>query len=107
MGPAINLHNSICGAHRVHPSEADADVGDIRAALGPPITTRSPVVVSAGVSDPGMIAKAATSMGVGVDVAPLRPKKSTGVPLPRLRPAHIPGATAAMKPGTNLIVFKS
>jgi len=107
IGPAINLHNSICGSHRVHPSEADADVGDIRSALGPPITTRPPVVVSAGVSDPAVIAKAEISVGVNVDAAPLQPKKSTGVPLPRLRPAHIPGSTAAMKPGTNLIVFKS
>ena len=103
MRPAINLHNSICGSHRVRPSEADADVGDIRSALGPPITTRPPVVVYTGESDPAVIAKAETSVGVSVDVAPLQPKKSTGVPLPRLRPANIPGSTADMKPKDRML----
>jgi hypothetical protein len=41
-------------------------------------------VVSTGVSDPAVIAKAETSVGVSVAAAPLQSKESTAVPLPRL-----------------------
>jgi len=67
VGPAVNLHDSVCGRHRSHPADEDADVGDIGSALGPPITTMPPVVVYTGETDPGMVAKAAVSMGVSVD----------------------------------------
>jgi D-alanyl-D-alanine carboxypeptidase len=103
-GPAVNLHDSICGRHRTHPSEEDADVGDIGSALGPPIKGMPPVVVYTGETDPGMIAKADAGMGVSVDLAPVQPKKTKLVPLPRLRPAHVPGPTAAVKPSASIVI---
>jgi D-alanyl-D-alanine carboxypeptidase len=103
-GPPINLHDMICGRHRSHPAEEDADVGDIGSALGPAVSTMPPVVVYTGETDPGMVAKADAGMGVSVDATPVQPKKSRGVPLPRLRPAHNPGPTASIKPATSLVV---
>jgi D-alanyl-D-alanine carboxypeptidase len=105
-GPAVNLHDAVCGRHRSHPAEEDADVGDIGSALGPPTTSMPPVVVYTGETDPGMIAKADAGMGVSVDMAPVQPKKTKLVPLPRIRPAHIRGQTAALKPA-KLIVIKA
>jgi len=102
-GPAVNLHDSVCGRHRTHPAEEDADVGDIGSALGPPIATMPPVVVYTGETDPGMIAKADGGMGVSVVATQVPTKKSKLVPLPRLRPAHIPGATL-VKPAKALVL---
>lgn len=104
VGPAVNLHDSVCGRHRSHPADEDADVGDIGSALGPPITTMPPVVVYTGETDPGMVAKAAVSMGVSVDATQVPPKKAKSVPLPRLRPAHNPGPTASIKPAKSLVL---
>ena len=105
-GPAVNLHDSVCGRRRSHPAEEDADVGDIGSALGPPTRSMPPVVVYTGETDPGMIAKADAGMGMSVDMVPVQPKKAKMMPLPRIRPAHIPGATAAVKakPAKSIIV---
>jgi hypothetical protein len=65
-----------------------------------------PVVVYTGETDPGMIAKADAGMGVSVDMTPVQPKKTKLVPLPRIRPAHVSGPTAALKPA-KLIVIKA
>jgi D-alanyl-D-alanine carboxypeptidase len=96
-GPAINLHDSICGGHRSHPSEEDADLGDISSALGPPITTMPPVVVYTGETDPGMIARIDVGTGIMVD-AVLVQQSSKAVRLTRLRPAHIAASSGAAKP---------
>ncbi len=105
-GPAVNLHDSVCGRHRSHPAEEDADVGDIGSALGPPTKSMPPVVVYTGETDPGMIAKADAGMGMSVDMVPVQPKKAKMMPLPRIRPAHIPGPTAAVKakPAKSIVV---
>jgi D-alanyl-D-alanine carboxypeptidase len=105
-GPAVNLHDSVCGRRRSHPAEEDADVGDIGSALGPPTRSMPPVVVYTGETDPGMIAKADAGMGMSVDMVPVQPKKAKMMPLPRIRPAHIPGATAAVKakPAKSIVV---
>jgi D-alanyl-D-alanine carboxypeptidase len=106
-GPAVNLHDSVCGRHRTHPAEEDADVGDIGSALGPPVASMPPVVVYTSDSDPGRIAKADASTGVSVDLTQVQPKKATVVPLPRLRPAHVPGTAAAAAKPTKAIVLQA
>jgi D-alanyl-D-alanine carboxypeptidase len=85
-GPAVNLHDAICGRHRSHPADEDADVGDIASALGPPIASMPPVVVYTGETDPGMLAKADAGMGVSAAVTAVNPKKVKLIPLPRIRP---------------------
>jgi hypothetical protein len=57
-----------------------------------------PVVVYTSETDPSMIAKA--DWGIG----PVQPKKSTGVPLPRLRPAQVPAVPAAVKPVKSIVI---
>ena len=47
-GPAVNMHDAVCGRHRRKPAEADLELGDVGAALGPPIATMAPVVVYTG-----------------------------------------------------------
>jgi hypothetical protein len=102
-GPAINLHDSICGGHRSHPAEEDADVGDISSALGPPITSMPPVVVYTGETDPGMIARVDARMGMSVD-AVLVQQSSKVVLLPRLRPAHIAAPSGSAKPTKGAVI---
>jgi D-alanyl-D-alanine carboxypeptidase len=102
-GPAINLHDSICGGHRSRPAGEDADVGDISSALGPPITTMPPVVVYTGETDPGMIAKADVGMGISIDVVLTHPKMSKA-PRPHLRPSHIAARTTAAKATKPLVI---
>ena len=41
-GPAVNLHDAVCGRHRRKPAEAELELGDVGAALGPPIATMPP-----------------------------------------------------------------
>ena len=102
-GPAVNLHDAICGGHPFHSAKQDADVGDISSALGPPITTMPPIVVYTGETDPGMIAKADVCIGISVDAVLVQPKKNK-IPLPRLRRAHIAGPIAAAKPQKPLVI---
>jgi D-alanyl-D-alanine carboxypeptidase len=102
-GPAINLHDSICGGHRSHPAGEDADVGDISSALPPPIITAPPVVVYTGETDPGMIASLDARMGISVDAVLVQPKSNSMVLLPRLRPAHIDAPAGSAKPAKPLV----
>jgi hypothetical protein len=50
-----------------------------------------------------MIAKADAGMGVSVAATEVPTKKSKWVPLPRIRPAHIPG-TVLVKPAKALVL---
>jgi D-alanyl-D-alanine carboxypeptidase len=104
-GPAVNLHDAVCGRHRSHPADEDADVGDVGSALGPPIASMPPVVVYTGEPDPGKVAKVDATTGVSVDLTAVQAKKTRVVPLPRLRPAHIPAAAA--KPAKAIVLQAS
>jgi len=104
-GPAVNLHDAVCGRHRRKPAEADLELGDVGASLGPPIKTMPPVVVFTGQTDPGaIVARADASMGVGVDMTRIPPKKTKMVPLPRARPPHVAGKAGAARPAKSIVV---
>ena len=64
-----------------------------------------PVVVYTGQTDPGaIVARADASMGVGVDVTQIPPKKTKMMPLPRARPPHVAGPAGAARPVKSIVV---
>jgi D-alanyl-D-alanine carboxypeptidase len=104
-GPAVNMHDAVCGRHRRHPAEADLELGDVGASLGPAIATMPPVVVYTGQTDPGaIVARADAGMGVSVDVSQVPAKKTKMMPLPRIRPAHIAKPAGAARPAKSIVV---